>query len=143
MLEIHNMEKEMKHQRRILIITFVLIIVLFLGYFVALKNSIPFTKIEGCIFIITLFLGGVYLWKAIKKDKEEIEGQPPEDELSNLIKYKTGHYAYMTSMYMWLFFFIFKDKFPNIESLIGGGVLLSSLIYFISILIVKREYNGK
>ena len=143
MLEIYNMELKMRSQQRIFIITIALILVLFLGYFVAIKSSFLFSKLEIVIFVFTILLAGIYFWNAFKKNKEELEGQPEEDEMSNMIKYKTGHQAYMASMYMWLFFFIFKNRFPTTESLIGGGIILSSLIYYVVKLKVKREYYGK
>jgi hypothetical protein len=55
-------------------------------------------------------------------------GLPPDDELSNLIKYKAGYYAFMTSMYIWLFIFLFKRYFPDAETMLGGGILLSAFV---------------
>jgi len=86
----------------------------------------------GVIAIISVFY-------ALKRMIEEKEGQTKDDEFSNQIKYKSGYYAYIASMYMWFFFFLFRSYFPNIETIVGGGVLLSALIYFISNLMVKRE----
>ena len=88
-----------------------------------------------------MLFGTIAFVRALKRDKEEKEGLPAEDELSNLIKYKAGYLAYMTSMYMWLFIFIFKDKFPNVESMLGGGILLSALIFFITKVSVNKNIN--
>ncbi|NOY50181.1 MAG: hypothetical protein GXO88_06450 [Chlorobi bacterium] len=74
-----------------------------------------------------------------KKEKDIEKGMAVEDELSNLIKYKSGYLAYMYSMYMWLVIFVLKDHFPNNESMIGGGILLSALIFGISKFIVKKN----
>ncbi len=78
---------------------------------------------------------------AVKKDRDEKLGIATEDELSNLIKYKSGYYAFLSSMYMWLFVFIFKDKFPDTETMLGGGILLFALIFYVSKVIVKRGFN--
>ena len=88
-------------------------------------------------------IGVIAFIRVLKKDREIDKGLPVEDEMSNLIKYKSGYYAFMASMYMWLFIFLFKDKFPNIESMLGGGILLSSLIWYIAKMLVKREINEK
>lgn len=104
------------------------------------------TLLEGLdlfIFVLIIAFGVVALYNALKKDKEQAEGQPEEDELSNLIKYKSGYYAYMASLYMWLLFFLLKDRFPNIETLIGGGILLTALFSFIARLYVKRQLHAK
>ena len=34
-----------------------------------------------------------------------------------------------------------KDKFPDTETMPGGGILLSALILFIATYIVKQEFN--
>lgn len=88
----------------------------------------------GIVAIISIFL-------AIKKMKEEKEGQPVDDEFTTQIKHKSGFYAYIASMYMWLFIFLLRDIFPDTETMVGGGILLSGVIGFICKLIVKRNFN--
>jgi len=83
------------------------------------------------------------IFLAIKKMKEEKQGQPINDEFTTQIKYKAGFYAYITSMYMWLFLFLFRWLFPDIETIIGGGILLSGVIGFICKMIVKQNINDK
>ena len=80
---------------------------------------------------------------AIKNIIEEKEGQPIEDEFTTLVKYMGGYYAYVASLYMWLFLFLFKDFFPDIETLLGGGILLSGVIGFICRIVVKRKFNAE
>ena len=46
----------------------------------------------------------------------------------------------MWSMYMWLFIFIFKDKFPDVETMLGGGILLSALLALIARVYVKKKF---
>ncbi|MBC8266603.1 MAG: hypothetical protein H8E84_06510 [Flavobacteriales bacterium] len=81
---------------------------------------------------------------SIRKMKEEKEGQPMEDEFTTQVKHKSGFYAYIASLYMWLFIFLFKDILSSDpEILIGGGILLSGVIGYTCKLIVKRELNEK
>ena len=81
--------------------------------------------------------------QAVKKMREEKEGQPLEDEFTTRIKHKAGHDAYIASLYMWLFIFLFRDIFPDTETMVGGGILLSGLIGFISKTMVKRNLNAE
>ena len=131
----------MKKGRKTLMITSVLIMFTIWGFIAIDKGTELFKGLDLFIFILIVIIGVIAFISAIKKDKEEKEGFATEDELSTLIKYKSGYYAYMASMYMWLFVFLFKDKFPNVESMIGGGILFSALILFISKLYVKNKLN--
>lgn len=127
--------------RKTLLITSILIMGAFWAFIAIEKGTDLFKGIDLFIFILIVILGIVFFIRALKKDKEEKLGLATEDELSNLIKYKTGYYTYLYSMYMWLFIFIFKDKFPNTESMIGGGVLFSGLIYFFTKLKIASNLN--
>jgi len=42
--------------------------------------------------------------------------------------YKAGYYSFLTSMYIWLFIFLFQRYFPDVETMLGGGILLSCII---------------
>jgi len=95
--------------------------------------------IYGLIGIVAL----ISIVVAIKKMKEEKEGQPIEDEFTTQVKYKSGFYAYIASMYMWLFIFLFRGLFPDTETLVGGGILLSGVIGFVCKGIVRRQINEK
>lgn len=111
--------------------------------FIALeKGSTLFNGLDLFIFLLIVIIGAIALFRALKKDKEEKEGIPADDELSLQLKYKAGYHAYLASMYMWLFIFLLKDNFPNIETMLGGGILLSALILFISRMIVKQNFNA-
>jgi len=41
---------------------------------------------------------------------------------------------------MWLFIFILKDWFPDTETMLGGGILLSATIFYITKVVVKRRF---
>jgi len=123
--------------------TSIVIMMAIWGFIAIEKGTDLFKGLDLYIFILIVVLGTIAFVRALKRDKEEKEGLPAEDELSNLIKYKAGYLTYMTSMYMWLFIFIFKDKFPNVESMLGGGILLSALIFFITKVSIKKKFNEK
>ena len=129
-----------KNRKTLLIITLLTMLVVLA--FIVITNKANVLKGLNLLIFALIIIGGIIAFvSAYKKDKEEKAGLTTEDELSTLIKYKSGYYAYMASMYMWLFIFLFKDKFPDIETMLGGGILLSCLIGFISKLIVKRKFN--
>ena len=131
----------MKAKRQTLMMTSVIIMLAIWGFIALEKGSDLLKGLDLFIFSLIVIIGAIAFFRALKKDKEEKEGLPAEDELSTLIKYKSGYYAYLASMYLWLFIFLFKDKFPNTESMLGGGILLSALILFFSKIIVKHKLN--
>ena len=119
----------------------VLIMVMIWAFIVVEKGTDLFQGLDLYIFILIIILSVVVLVNAIKKDKEEKAGLPTDDELSTRMKYKAGYYAYLSSMYMWLFIFLLKDIFPNVETMLGGGILLSAAISVGIKYYVKYNYN--
>lgn len=119
----------------------ILVMFSLLGFGVAYNKGFDFKGLDILIFALIVILGGIALYIAYKKDKSVAEGFPAEDEMSLLLKYKAGYFAFLWSMYMWLFIFIFKDKFPDVETMLGGGILLSALIFYIAKVMVKRGVN--
>jgi len=112
-----------------------------LGFIILNNGADSFQGLNILVFALIIFGGIIAFFNANKKDQEEKNGLPTDDELSTLIKYKTGPYAYMASMYMWLVIFIAKGMFPNVETMLGGGILLSCLIWTISKYIVKLKFD--
>jgi hypothetical protein len=133
----------MKRNRKIIMIISILLLASVTGIIIFNNGKNIFKGLEFYLLILITLIGVIAFIRVLKKDREIDKGLPVEDEMSNLIKYKSGYYAFMASMYMWLFIFLFKDKFPNIESMLGGGILLSSLIWYIAKMLVKREINEK
>lgn len=131
----------MKKSRIILLITSLLILAVIIGFSVFGDGPNILQGLSLVIIILIIGLAVIAFIAVLKKDKEERAGIPVEDEMTTRIKYKAGYYAYMASMYMWLFIFLLKDNFPDIETLLGGGILLSALIGFIAKVVVKRNYN--
>lgn len=115
------------------------IVVMLLIVVVIEKGGLLQKGIDIFIFYAAIIIGIVALYYALRKNEEIKAGQPENDEMSMMIKYKAGYKAYMASMYMWLFIFLFRDKFPSPETMVGGGILMSALIFFITKYTVKNE----
>lgn len=131
----------MKRNRIVLLIVTIIIMVVVWGY-ITFENRIQsFNGLQFFIIILIVVFGVIAIIRALKKYQEKKNGLVREDELSTKMKYKAGYQAYMSSMYMWLFIFLLKDKFPDTESMIGGGILLSGLLFFISKVMVKRNFH--
>jgi len=134
---------EMKKNRIALLIASIILMVVIWGY-ISFENSIQsFNGLQFLIIILIVVFGIIAIIRELKKYQEKKNGLVSEDELSTKMKYKAGYKAYMTSMYMWLFIFLLKDKFPDTESMLGGGILLSALIFFITKVVVKRDLYEK
>ena len=140
-LELYNIILIMKKNRKTLLITSVLFMLTIWAFIIIEKGTNLLEGLDLIIFILIIGIGIIALVNALKKAKEEKEGIATEDELSTQIKYEAGYKAYIASMYMWLFIFLMKDKFPDVETMLGGGILLSALIGFITKVIVKRKLN--
>ena len=80
-----------KHRKLLLIISF-LTMGGVLGFIVITNGTDLFQGLN--IFIFTLIIiGGVFAFiTATKRDRQEKEGLPIDDELSTHIKHKTGYY---------------------------------------------------
>ena len=145
MLEIHNLVLELNNidmkKGKYFMLTSVLVMFVLLGFGLAYNKGFDFKGLDLLIFALIVVIGGIALLLSYKKDKSIAEGFPAEDEMSLLLKYKAGYFAFLWSMYMWLFIFIFKDKFIDVETMLGGGILLSALISCVAKFIVKREVN--
>jgi len=140
-LDLHNLTvKTMKNRKKRFMITFISIMVISLGYIYLDKGTELFKGLELIIVLLITIAGIMALIRVIKKDKNLNEGLPEDDELSTKIKYKSGYYAYMATMYIWVIIFILKDLFPDKQSMLGGGILLSALISFVAKYFVKKNF---
>jgi uncharacterized membrane-anchored protein len=133
----------MKPSRKTFLITSVLITLTLLGFIFIVRGTVRFQGLDLLIFAMIVVFGVIAFTNALKKDKEEQQGFPADDEFSNLIKYKSGYLAFLVSMYMWLFIFLLQDKFPDTETMLGGGILLSGLISVFTRIYVKRQLNAQ
>lgn len=127
--------------RKSLLITSIIIVFLILGFIVLEKGADLFNGLDLLVLVIIAVLAVFALVRAIKNDKDEREGLKTEDELSTQIKYKAGYYTFLISIYMWLIISIMENKFPDTETTIGFGIIISALIFFISHIIIKKNFN--
>lgn len=131
----------MTFKRKTLLVSSILITLTILGFIVVVRGPELFSGLELFILILIIILGIVVFVNALRKERDIKAGLPVDDELSTRIKYKAGYYAYLTSMYMWLFIFLLKDNFPDVETMLGGGILLSAAISVIIKYVVKYKFD--
>jgi hypothetical protein len=129
-----------KLNKTALLAAILLLTVTGLIYFI-ITSTVAMRPLDITIIALILIAVFIVLMQAIKKYNEEKAGFPLEDELSLLIKYKSGYYAFIISMYMWLFIFLFRDKFPDVETMMGGGILVSGLLAMLTKLVLKHKFN--
>jgi hypothetical protein len=130
-------------QKKVLLFVLLLLVVGLVLAFMKFKDSPEmFSSLNVLIVALIIVLAILALYRSRKKEKEVKAGFPAEDEMSLLLKYKAGYYAFLASMYLWLFIFLFKDKFPDLETMLGGGILLSGLIAFIIKAVLSRNPNA-
>lgn len=119
----------MKTSKRATVLIVFLIVVCLAGGVVAHRMGYPPAGLEIFIFLLIL-IAGVYAFSDEKRKQRNIEeGFPAEDEMSDLIKYRAGYKTFITSMYVWLALFLFKDWFRDLDTLFGIGVLLPAVIF--------------
>jgi hypothetical protein len=128
-------------KRKALLVSSILITLTILGFIVVVRGPELFGGLELFILILIIILGIVAFVNALKRDRDIKAGMPVEDELSTRIKYKAGYYAFLTSMYMWMFIFLLKDNFPDVETMLGGGILLSGALSVIIKYAVKYKFD--
>lgn len=113
-----------------------------LGFIKFYKLPVSLTILElvqmGLAILIVIFS----ISSGIKRDKEEKKGFPLSDELSDFLKYKTGYYSFIASFFIWIFILIFRaTMFPEVETAIGWGILLSALSSFIIKFNIRKRFN--
>ena len=128
-------------KRKALMISSILITLTLLGFIMVIRGPELLGGLELFILVLIIVLAVVVFVNALKRDRDIKAGLPVDDELSTRIKYKAGYYAYLASMYMWLFIFLLKDNFPDVETMLGGGILLSGAISIIIKYMVKYKFD--
>ena len=117
----------MKRTKNELMLVSILVMMCIWGFVVVYEKGFIPTGLDLLIFVM-IVIGAIYaLVTAVKRQKDVESGYPAEDEMSTQIKYKAGYYAFLSSLYMWLFIFLFHRFFPDVETMLGGGILLSAV----------------
>ncbi|MFC1777101.1 hypothetical protein ACFL3I_07145 [Pseudomonadota bacterium] len=131
----------MKQTKRALLLVSILIMLCIWGFIAAYRTGYIPTGLDLFIFAL-IMIAGIYAFVThLKQHKDVQSGFPAEDEMSTRIKYKAGYYAFLASMYMWLFIFLFKDFFPDVETMLGGGILLSAALSIVIKTYLTRNYH--
>lgn len=131
----------MKQQRKKLVIGSILLMFVLLGFsFLFNRGYVP-TGLDIFIFLL-IIISAVYAFlKLIKNYKDAKEGIPVEDEMSTRILHKAGYQAFMISLYLWLGIFLFQNYFPDRETMLGTGILLSALVFMVNKSYLTKHYH--
>lgn len=91
--------------------------------------------------IITLIVAslGIPLYRNFQNRKDFRANIPIEDEMSRLLEVFSGAYAFRYSMFLWLFIFLFNEKFTDVEGMLGTGILGAGVIYGLTWLYFKKN----
>jgi uncharacterized membrane protein len=97
-----------------------------------------------CISGIILILLGSYMKKRIKRNAEEQNGVPLEDEFARRIKHRAGFAAFNASLYVWMAIFVLSDDlFDKPRTMLGVGILAQAALYGLcSMYFKKRGVDG-
>ena len=131
----------MKKQRIILVTAYLFILSAVFGLKYLEYQTGIFKSIDPLFLLALIIIVFVYTLQSLKRKGKKKNGIPVDDELSLLIKYKTGYYSFLVSSFLWYLLFVLKDDFPDTETILGGGILLSTLIVIATRIIIKRFPN--
>ncbi len=131
----------MKKQRIILVTAYLFILSAVFGLKYLENQTGIFKSINPLFLLALIIIVFVYTLQSLKRKGKKKNGIPIDDEFSLLIKYKTGYYSFLESSFLWYLLFVLKDDFPDTETILGGGILLSTLIVIVTRIIIKRFPN--
>ena len=131
----------MKQTKRALLLVSFLIISCVFGFIAAYRTGYEPSGFHLLIMALIIATAIYAFVVHFKQHKDVQSGFPAEDEMSTRIKYKAGHHAFLASMYMWLFIFMFKDFFSDVETMLGGGILVSAALSIVIKIYVTRNYH--
>jgi len=132
----------MKQSRNALIIVSILSMTFILGLIGVFRAGYIPKGLDIFIIALTVIAAVYALVVYLKQHKDVKSGFPAEDEMTALIKYKAGHYAFIASMYMWLLIFLFKRLFPDVETMLGSGILMSAVFAIVIKSYLTRNYHA-
>jgi uncharacterized membrane-anchored protein len=133
----------MKTKTLIIIIAFLLLTSIPKVIDILLNGFAGYKGYDLTIIVLYVLFGPIALYKGIQKLKKEKQGLKTEDELSRQMKYKSGYYAYLYSLTLWMFLFFIKDVFPNTDIMMAVGIILSVIIGIISKISISNNFNEK
>lgn len=131
----------MNQTKSAIVLVSVLVMLSIWGFIALYRGGYVPSELDAFIFAMIL-ISGVYAFVTqMRRHKDAKLGFPPEDELSTQIKYKAGYYAFITSMYIWLFIFLLKRYFSDVETMLGVGILLSAFVAIVVKGYLTRNYD--
>ena len=131
----------MKHAKDALMLVSILMMLGIWGFVAVYKAGFIPAGLDIFIFLL-IMIGGIYAFVThMRRYKDVKSGYPAEDEMSTRIKYKAGYYAFMASLYMWLLIFMFNGFFPDVETMLGGGILTSAVLSMTIKSYLTRHYH--
>jgi len=121
----------MKSTKSVLLLVSILVMLSIWGFIAVYRSGYIPNGLDVFIFFL-IMSAGIYSFVNHMKQHRDVEnGFPVEDELSARIKYKAGYKAFMASMYLWLAIFLFQRFFPDTETMLGTGILLSAVLFML------------
>ena len=131
----------MKQTRSAIVLVSVLVMLSIWGFIVLYRGGFVPRGLDVFIFALIL-ISGVYAFVTHMRQHKDVQlGFPPEDELSTQIKYRAGYYAFIASLYIWLFIFLFNRYFADVETMLGSGILLSAFVSIVAKSYLTRNYD--
>ena len=110
--------------------------------FAALHHAGYIPEPLGIYIFAMIMITGIYaFFTHMRRYEEEKEGFAVEDELSTRIKYKAGYYSFNASLYIWCAIFVFQQSIPDTRMMLGGGLLLSMIVFMGSRAYLRRSYD--
>lgn len=107
-------------------------------FFMVTTETTPDFKIYLIVILVSV-LPLIPLYRGYRARQDEKANIPLEDEMSRLLQIHAGAYAFRYSMMSWFAIFIFRDKFPDTEEMLGIGILAAATIYGLCWLYMNRN----
>ena len=140
MLEIFNFTKMINTKKYTLPIFIAISLLFGLYYYLGVNDFDRHSKI---IAILTISFGSLalYLFNWWRERNDIKNGIPAEDELTVKSKVYAGNKTFQFSMILWSIIFVFHETFTEPETMLGTGILGSTLIYGACLLYYKPTQN--
>lgn len=110
--------------------------------FAALHQGGYIPKGLGVFIFAMIIVAGIYAFiNHMRRYEKEKQGFAVEDELSRQIQYKAGYYSFHASLFIWFAIFMIQQFIPKTETMLGGGLLLSMIVFMVTRAYLNRSYD--
>jgi hypothetical protein len=138
----------MNKAKKALPLVSILVMLCIWGFIAAFKGGFVPTGLDIFIFALIIIAGIYAFLRHMRQYKDVKSGFPAEDEMSTRIKYKAGYYAFIASLYMWLFIFMFKGIFDvsgiresGVDAILGGGIMTMAVLSIVIKIYLTNHYH--